>query len=185
MVALSPYSLTATKYVPGARRRMPERVVASRAEQSPTPLSSSLASSVVPLGAKKLATVSAPDARLLIIKPYDASTLSAIERGILNGGLGLNPSSDGVIVRVPIPPLTGERRKSLVKQIKDHGEDAKIVVRNGRRDANDLLKEAEKDKEISEDDLKKGLDRIQVLTDEYVKLIDQTIAKKEAEIMNE
>ncbi len=133
----------------------------------------------------QLATVSAPDARLLIIKPYDASTLSAIERGILNGGLGLNPSSDGVIVRVPIPPLTGERRKSLVKQIKDHGEDAKIVVRNGRRDANDLLKEAEKDKEISEDDLKKGLDRIQVLTDEYVKLIDQTIAKKEAEIMNE
>lgn len=138
-----------------------------------------------PMPLNQLATVSAPDARLLVIKPYDVGNLSSIERGILNSGLGLNPSNDGVVVRVPIPPLTGERRKNLVKQIKDHGEDAKISIRTGRRDANEFLKEAEKDKDISEDELKKGLDRVQTLTDEYVKLIDATIAKKEAEIMNE
>lgn len=138
-----------------------------------------------PMPLNQLATVSAPDARLLVIKPYDVSNLQAIERTIGSSGLGLNPSSDGVVVRVPIPPLTGERRKALVKQIKDHGEDAKIGIRNARREANDFLKEAEKDKEISEDQLKKGLEKIQILTDDYVKQIDGTIAKKEGEIMNE
>jgi ribosome recycling factor len=138
-----------------------------------------------PMPLNQLATVSAPDARLLVIKPYDVGNLTAIERGIQNAGLGLNPSNDGVVVRVPIPPLTGERRKVLVKQIKDHGEEAKIAVRNARREANEFLKEAEKDKEISEDQLKRGLEKIQTLTDDYVKLVDQTIGKKEAEIMNE
>lgn len=138
-----------------------------------------------PMPLNQLATVSAPDARLLVIKPYDVGNLPAIERGILNASLGLNPSSDGVVVRVPIPPLTGERRKVLVKQVKDHGEDAKIAVRNGRREANEFLKEAEKDKEISEDQLKKGLERVQTLTDEYIKLVEQTIGKKEGEIINE
>ncbi|NJK31838.1 MAG: ribosome recycling factor [Deltaproteobacteria bacterium] len=131
------------------------------------------------------ATVSAADARLIVVKPFDVNNIGAIERAILNSSLGLNPSNDGVVVRVPIPPLTEERRKALVKQVKELAEDAKIAVRAGRRDGNELLKEAEKDKEISEDQLKRGLDKIQELTDAYVKAIDEVASKKEAEIMND
>ena len=132
---------------------------------------------------KQLATVSVADARLLVVKPYDRNTIAAIEKAINNSQLGLNPNNDGVVVRVPIPPLTEERRKQLVKQVKDAGEDAKIAIRQVRREANDLLKETEKDGSISEDELKKGLDQIQKLTDAEIKSVDDTIAKKEAEIM--
>jgi ribosome recycling factor len=132
---------------------------------------------------KQLATVSVADARLLVVKPYDRNTIAAIEKAINNSQLGLNPNNDGVVVRVPIPPLTEERRKQLVKQVKDAGEDAKIAIRQVRREANDFLKESEKDGSISEDDLKKGLDQIQKLTDAEIKSVDDTIAKKEAEIM--
>lgn len=132
---------------------------------------------------KQVATVSVADARMLVIKPYDRNTIAAIEKSINNSQLGLNPNNDGVIVRVPIPPLTEERRKQLVKQVKDAGEDAKIAIRQARRDANDLLKQAEKDKELSEDDLKKGLDQIQKLTDDESKIVDDMITKKEEEIM--
>lgn len=132
---------------------------------------------------KQVATVSVADARLLVVKPYDRNTIAAIEKAINNSQLGLNPNNDGVVVRVPIPPLTEERRKGLVKQVKDAGEDAKIAIRQVRREANDLLKESEKDKSLSEDDLKKGLDQIQKLTDAEIKSVDDTIAKKEAEIM--
>lgn len=132
---------------------------------------------------KQVATVSVADARLLVVKPYDRNTIAAIEKAINNSQLGLNPNNDGVVVRVPIPPLTEERRKALVKQVKDAGEDAKIAIRQVRREANDLLKESEKDKTMSEDDLKKGLDQIQKLTDAEIKSVDDTIAKKEAEIM--
>jgi ribosome recycling factor len=138
-----------------------------------------------PMPLNQLATVSAADARLLVIKPYDVSNLSSIERALRASNLGVNPSSDGVVVRVPIPPLTLERRRDLVKQIKEFAEEAKIAVRSARREANDFLKEAEKDKEISEDQLKKGLDKVQVLTDDYIKQIDGTVAKKENEITNE
>lgn len=134
---------------------------------------------------REVATVSTADARLLIVKPFDASNLQAIERGIHNAGLGLNPSSDGVILRVPIPPLTEERRRALVKQIKDLAEEARIAIRSGRRDANELLKGAEKDKDISEDELKRGLDKVQKLTDDFVKQIDEAIGKKESEIMDD
>ncbi len=134
---------------------------------------------------KEVATVSTADARMLIVKPFDANNLSPIEKAIMNAGLGLNPSSDGVILRVPIPPLTEERRKSLVKQAKDLGEEAKIAIRAGRRDANDLLKQAEKDKDISEDDLKRGLDQVQELTNGFVKQVDDAVRKKESEIMDE
>ncbi len=133
----------------------------------------------------QVATVSATDARLLVIKPFDVNNINGIERAILNASLGLNPSSDGVVVRVPIPPLTEERRKSLVKQVKEHTEEAKIAIRAGRREANEFLKEAEKDKAISEDQLKKGLEKIQELTDAYVKAVDEAASKKEAEIMND
>lgn len=139
----------------------------------------------VQMSLKEVATVSTADARMLIVKPFDANNLSPIEKSIMNAGLGLNPSSDGVVLRVPIPPLTEERRKGLVKQVKDLAEDAKIGVRAGRRDANDLLKNAEKDKEISEDELKKGLDRVQELTNTYVKQIDDVVSKKESEIMDD
>ncbi len=132
---------------------------------------------------KQVATVSVGDARLLVVKPYDRNTIAAIEKAINNSQLGLNPNNDGVVVRVPIPPLTEERRKQLVKQVKDAGEDAKIAIRQVRREANEFLKEQEKDGTLSEDDLKKGLDQIQKLTDAEIKSVDDTIAKKEAEIM--
>ncbi len=138
-----------------------------------------------PMPLNQLATISAADARLLVIKPYDVSNLSSIERAIRASNLGVNPSSDGVVVRVPIPPLTMERRRDLVKQVKEFAEEAKIGIRNARREANDFLKEAEKDKEISEDQLKKGLEKVQALTDDYIKQIDGTVAKKENEITNE
>ncbi|MBC8068664.1 MAG: ribosome recycling factor [Deltaproteobacteria bacterium] len=133
---------------------------------------------------KQVATVSVADARLLVVKPYDRNTIAAIEKSINNSQLGLNPNNDGVVVRVPIPPLTEERRKQLVKQVKDAGEDAKIAIRQVRREANDFLKESEKDGTLSEDDLKKGLDQIQKLTDGEIKSVDDTVAKKEAEILD-
>jgi ribosome recycling factor len=133
---------------------------------------------------KQVATVSVADARLLVIKPYDRNTIAAIEKAINHSQLGLNPSNDGVVVRVPIPPLTEERRKQLVKQVHDAGEDAKIAIRQARRDANDLLKEAEKSKDISEDELKRGLDEIQKVHDSEIKVADETVAQKEAEILD-
>lgn len=139
----------------------------------------------VQMSLKEVATVSTADARMLIVKPFDANNLSPIEKAIMNAGLGLNPSSDGVVLRVPIPPLTEERRRGLVKQVKDLGEDAKIAIRSGRRDANDLLKQAEKDKDISEDQLKRGLDQVQELTNSYVKQVDDVVGKKESEIMDD
>ena len=132
---------------------------------------------------KQAATVSVGDARLLVIKPYDRNTIPQIEKAINSAQLGLNPQSDGIVVRVPIPALTEERRRDLVKQAHDFGEDAKIAVRQARRDANDLLKEAEKSKDISEDDRKRGLDSIQSETDEFIKKIDDLIGRKESEIL--
>jgi ribosome recycling factor len=132
---------------------------------------------------KQVATVAVGDARLLVIKPYDRNTIGEIEKAVNTAGLGLNANSDGVVVRVPIPPLTEERRRQLSKQVHDLGEEAKIAVRQARRDANDLLKEAEKDKEISKDDLKRGLDNIQETTNQYVKQVDETVEKKTSEIL--
>jgi ribosome recycling factor len=134
---------------------------------------------------RETATVSTADARLLIVKPFDANTLSAIEKGIMNAGLGLNPSSDGVILRVPIPHLTEERRKDLVKEVRRAGEDAKVAIRKSRRTANDAFKKAEKDKDISEDQLKAALDTIQELTDAFTKQVDDALGKKESEIMDD
>ncbi|EDM77059.1 ribosome recycling factor [Plesiocystis pacifica SIR-1] len=139
----------------------------------------------VQMSLREVATVSTADARLLIVKPFDANTISSVEKAIMNSGLGLNPSSDGVVLRVPIPPLTEERRRSLVKQVKDQAEEAKIAIRSGRREGNDLLKGAEKDKEISEDELKRGLDKVQELTNRYVAMIDSAVKKKESEIMDD
>lgn len=133
---------------------------------------------------KQAATVSVADARMLVVKPYDRNNIASIERAINNSQLGLNASNDGVIVRVPIPALTEERRKDLVKQVHKAGEDAKVAIRQSRREANDLLKQAEKDKDISEDDLKRGLANVQELTDRQIKSVDEVITKKESEILD-
>jgi ribosome recycling factor len=135
----------------------------------------------VPLN--QVANVSVADARLLVIKPYDRNSIAAIERALNNSQLGLNPSSDGIVLRLPIPPLNEERRRSLVKQISGLAEEAKISIRKSRRESNDLLKDAEKDKEISEDQLKRALDAVQEVTNTYSKLVDEVFAAKEAEIM--
>ncbi|MFK7929808.1 MAG: ribosome recycling factor [Myxococcota bacterium] len=130
----------------------------------------------------QLATVQAPDARLLVVTPWDKTTLSDIERGIVSAGLGLNPSSDGNVIRVPVPPLTAERRQDLVKQVRKFGEDAKVRVRAVRREYNETFRDAEKDKEISEDQLHGLLAKVQVCTDANVKRVDAALEAKEAEV---
>lgn len=139
----------------------------------------------VQMALRECASVSAPDARLLVVKPFDANNLGAVERAIIAANVGLNPSSDGVVLRLPIPPLTEERRRDLVKQVGRLAEEAKVAVRAARRDANDMLKDAEKSKDISEDDLKRGLDNVQELTNGFVKQIDEAMKKKEKEIMED
>ena len=130
-----------------------------------------------------VASLSAPEPRLVTISPWDASQIPAIEKAIQNSQMGFNPSNDGKIIRVPFPQLTEERRKELVKIVKKMGEDAKVAIRNERRDANDKIKKQEKDKEISEDDAKKLQDDVQKVTDDAVKRIDEITAVKEKEVM--
>lgn len=132
---------------------------------------------------KQVANVSVMDAHTLSITPWDKSLVSSIDKAILEANLGLNPQNDGTNIKIPIPPLNEERRKELVKLVKKFGEDAKVAVRNVRRDANNHLKQSEKDKEISEDELKRFEDEVQKLTDEHVKKIDELTAHKEIEIM--
>lgn len=132
---------------------------------------------------RELAGITAPDARLLVVNPWDKGTLHDIERGIASAGLGLNPSSDGQIVRIPIPPLTGERRQALVKVVKKAAEDAKVRVRAVRRDYNELLKTAHDDKDVTDDELKKLMDKVQSVTDAHVKKVDEIAAAKEKEVL--
>src|SRR5512135_1550767 len=131
----------------------------------------------------QLAGLSAPEPRLLIIQPYDKSILAQIERAILQSDLGLVPMNDGKILRVPIPELTEERRRDLVKHVRKVAEDYRVSVRNHRRDAIDLLKSLEKDKEITEDDVRKGQEKIQELTKASTDKVDQVLKVKEEEIM--
>ncbi len=132
---------------------------------------------------KQIAGVSAPEPRLLVVQPYDASSISDIERAIIQSDLGINPSNDGKIIRLAIPMLTEERRKELQKIVKKLGEEIKVALRNERRDSNDKLKKMQKNKELTEDDLKKCEEEVQKLTDKYTKEIDQTISQKEKEIL--
>lgn len=136
-----------------------------------------------PTPINQMANISAPEARLLVIQPWDKSIMPEIEKAILKSDLGLTPSSDGTIIRIAIPQLTEERRRELVKVIKKKAEESKVAVRNIRRDANEELKLFEKEGEISQDDSRKGQDKIQELTDKYVKKVDDVMANKEAEIM--
>jgi ribosome recycling factor len=137
--------------------------------------------SIVPL--KQAASISTPEVRLITIQPWDKSMINEIEKAIQKSDIGLTPINDGHIIRLPIPPLTEERRKDLVKQTKRLGEEVKVSIRNSRRDANESLKKGEKDGTISEDESFRAQDRIQELTDEYIKKVDEILRIKEQEIM--
>lgn len=137
-----------------------------------------------PTPIKQVGNISTPEARLLQIQPFDKTLISEIEKAIINANLGLTPSNDGNLIRIPFPALTEERRKEQVKEIKKLGEDAKIAIRNARRDQNDVVKKAEKDKEISEDDSKKYMAEIQEVTDKFVTRVDEIMETKEKEILS-
>jgi ribosome recycling factor len=130
-----------------------------------------------------LANISVPDPRMLVIQPWDKNVLSHIEKAILKSNLGLTPTNDGSVIRLNIPQLTEERRKELVKAVKKMAEEAKVAIRNIRRDANERLKNMEKNGEISEDDSKRHQDEIQKLTDKYIKEVEKIQIAKEKEIM--
>lgn len=132
---------------------------------------------------KQLAAISVPEPRLIQIQPYDATALGDIEKAILMSDLGLNPANDGKLIRLSIPMLTEDRRKELTKLVKKTGEDAKIALRNERREANDKFKKLNKSKEITDDELKSYEDDVQSSTDKYVKMIDDLVSQKEAEVM--
>ena len=132
---------------------------------------------------RQVGNVSIEDARTLAITVFDKSLTAAVEKAIMASDLGLNPMSAGTVIRVPLPPLTEERRKSLVKLVRNEAEGGRVAVRNIRRDANADLKALQKDKEISEDDERRATDEIQKITDSFVKKIDEVLAEKEKELM--
>ena len=134
-----------------------------------------------PIG--QVATIASPDARTLTISPWDSTLLKAIEKAIQASDLGINPQNDGKLIRLTFPQLTEERRKDLTKQVKKYGEDAKVAIRNIRRDAVDAAKKTQKKGEITEDDLKDQEKTIQDMTDKYIKTIDEQVAAKEKELM--
>ena len=131
----------------------------------------------------QLAGVKSPEAHLLVVEPWDKSVVKAIEKAILSSDLGITPNSDGMVIRLPFPPPTEERRKELVKQCRQLAEDARIAVRNVRRDANNKLDRAKKDGDESEDDVRRAEDEVQKLTDATIKEIDDLLVNKEAEVM--
>lgn len=137
----------------------------------------------VPTPLHQVANISTPEARLLVVQPWDKSLLSPVEKAIQKADLGLNPVNDGSVIRLPIPALTEERRKELAKVIKKEGEEKKVVIRNLRRDTNEKIKALKKDGKVSEDDEKKGLDDVQKLTDKYIVEVDKLLEQKEKEIM--
>lgn len=136
-----------------------------------------------PTPVNQMADIRMADSRTLTVTPYDASTLKAIEKAILTSDIGINPSNDGKMIRLVFPQVTEERRKELKKQIQKMGEDTKVIIRNIRRDANDDIKKAKKDGELTEDDVKSAEKKVQDLTDKFIKEVDACSAKKEAEVM--
>jgi ribosome recycling factor len=131
----------------------------------------------------QVGTLAVADARLLTVKPWEKNLIPAIEKAIRDANLGLNPQSDKDIVRIPIPPLTEERRREIVKQVKHKGEEFKVAVRNERRDAKEFIEASEKDGDISQDEAKKALEKMQKATDDGVKKIDEIVAAKEKDVM--
>ncbi len=131
----------------------------------------------------QVGTVSAPEPRMLTIQPWDRSQIKAIEKAILEAGLGLNPSNDGALIRLPIPPLTEERRREYVKQLKHFAEEARVAVRQARKEANDEIKAPRKDDHRSEDEIRREQDQVQKLTDQYIAKVEEAQKHKEAEVM--
>jgi ribosome recycling factor len=136
-----------------------------------------------PTPLNQLATLSVPDASMIVAQPYDPSQIAAIERAIMKSDLGLNPSSDGKVIRIPVPSLTEDRRKEIVKKAHDQAEHARNTIRQNRREGNDKLKKMEKDKAISQDDERRGLEEIQKLHDHYIAEVNAALHKKEQQIM--
>ena len=136
-----------------------------------------------PMPINQVANISIPDARLIVVQPWEKSMLTPIEKAVQASGLGLNPQNDGNQLRLPLPPLSEERRVDLFKNCKREGEECKVAIRNVRRDANEKLKKAEKDKELTQDESKKATDEVQKLTDKYIKMVDDVLVAKEKEIM--
>lgn len=136
-----------------------------------------------PTPLNQVASLSTPDSRQIVIQPWEPKSVAPIEKAILKSDLDLTPTNDGKVIRINIPPLTEERRKQLVKVVKKRAEEAKVAIRNIRRDFNEELKKLEKDKELSEDELKKSLDEVQKLTDSYIVKVDERLEHKEKEIM--
>jgi ribosome recycling factor len=136
---------------------------------------------VMPLN--QVASISVPESRLILVQPWDRTIVSDVEKALHKSDLGLVPNTDGNVIRLPIPPLTEERRHDLVKIVRKHAEEARVSVRNIRRDANENLKKAQKDGAVSEDDSHKAMDKVQELTDKYVGEVDGSLKAKEEEIM--
>lgn len=138
----------------------------------------------VPTPITQVGNISVPEPTQIIIKPYDKSIVQAVEKAIMAANLGINPNNEGVQLRIVFPPLTTERRKELTKKVKKYGEEAKISIRNYRREGNDAIKKLEKASEISEDDSKGYQEDIQELTDTYIKKVEEVMAAKENDIMS-
>jgi ribosome recycling factor len=136
-----------------------------------------------PTPLNQIASLSVPESRLILIQPWDQSVIGEIEKQILRSELGLTPMNDGKVIRVSIPPLTEERRKELVKVVHKIAEEYRVSIRNIRRDTNELLKGLKKDGEIAEDDFYRAQDKVQKITDDYIRLVDQTYQEKEKEIL--
>jgi ribosome recycling factor len=136
-----------------------------------------------PTPINQLATLSIPEARQIVIQPWDSQAVPDIEKAILKSELGLTPMNDGKLIRIVLPTLTEERRRELVKVVKRMGEDFKVQIRNHRRDANEMLKEMKKEKEIGEDEMRKGQERVQKTTDDNISKVDAIVNEKEKEIM--
>lgn len=136
-----------------------------------------------PTPLQQVGNIAVPEARMLTIQPWESSLIKAIEKAILNSDIGITPSNDGKVIRLVFPELTEERRKDLVKDVKKKGEQAKVAVRNIRRDANDFLKKQNKANEISEDELKDNEDKVQKMTDKFIKEVDKAVEAKSQEIL--
>lgn len=132
----------------------------------------------------QVANISVEDARTLKVSPWEKGMVQAIEKAILSSGLGLNPATQGMVIRIPLPPLTEERRRELVKVVKNEAEQGRVAIRNIRRDANAAVKDALKDKLISEDDARQAEDKIQKLTDQYIKEVEKHLEEKEADLLS-
>jgi len=136
-----------------------------------------------PTPLKQVATLAVPESRLLTVQPWEPPLIKEIERALLASGLGLTPSNDGKMIRIPIPPLSEERRRELIKLCKKHGEETKVHLRNIRREGNEELKRLQKESKLTEDDLRKAEAEVQKLTDQHVQKVDQILQKKEEEIL--